>query len=288
VKVWDAATGQEILTLKGHTRPVFGVAFSPDGRRIASASLDGTVKVWDATELTPERRIEHEARGLVKFLFDESLLPVLPVLCASTAGLMASPQGPAPLLAASALIPGRTPLPAEVAAAVRRDPTITEAVRQEALAWVEPYGRMLVRAEAAKNADALNDANWAVVRRPGADASAYERSLRQAETACHLGPDNLNSLNTLGVAYYRVGKYQEAIATLGRCDKLRKESVPHDLAFLAMAQQQLGQKEQARATLERLRQVMKKWQWTNNVDAQAFLREAEDVLKTKPVDGKSP
>ena len=38
VKVWDAVTGQETLTLKGHTNGVVSVAFSPDGRRLASAS----------------------------------------------------------------------------------------------------------------------------------------------------------------------------------------------------------------------------------------------------------
>jgi len=38
VKVWDAATGQETLTLKGHISQVNSVAFSPDGQRLASAS----------------------------------------------------------------------------------------------------------------------------------------------------------------------------------------------------------------------------------------------------------
>jgi WD40 repeat protein/serine/threonine protein kinase len=48
VKIWDAETGHEMMTLAGHSRQVSSVVFSPDGTRIASGCLDGTIKLWDA------------------------------------------------------------------------------------------------------------------------------------------------------------------------------------------------------------------------------------------------
>jgi WD40 repeat protein/serine/threonine protein kinase len=48
VKVWDAADGHELLTLKGHSAPVSSLAYSADGKRIASAGWDGTVRIWEA------------------------------------------------------------------------------------------------------------------------------------------------------------------------------------------------------------------------------------------------
>jgi hypothetical protein len=44
--VWYAATGKELLTLSGHCDPVQSVAWSPDGRRLATASDDRTATLW--------------------------------------------------------------------------------------------------------------------------------------------------------------------------------------------------------------------------------------------------
>ncbi len=51
--VWDARTGAELLALTGHTNLVLCAAFSADGTRLITGSVDGTAKVWDARTGTP-------------------------------------------------------------------------------------------------------------------------------------------------------------------------------------------------------------------------------------------
>src|SRR5438105_1975506 len=44
---WDTASGQQIGAIKGHGKGVTSVAFSRDGKLIASSSTDNTIKIWD-------------------------------------------------------------------------------------------------------------------------------------------------------------------------------------------------------------------------------------------------
>ena len=64
IKLWDVATGNEMLSLSSHTGPINACAFSPDGNRLVSASKDGTLKIWDVSVIA-ETNESHQRCGIV-------------------------------------------------------------------------------------------------------------------------------------------------------------------------------------------------------------------------------
>jgi WD40 repeat protein len=47
IRLWSAADGHEVLVLEGHVDVPRHLLFTPDGKRLLSASQDTTVLVWD-------------------------------------------------------------------------------------------------------------------------------------------------------------------------------------------------------------------------------------------------
>jgi len=162
---------------------------------------------------------------------------------------------------------------------------LSQPLREEAQARAQRYRQ---------DPHLLNEMSWRVVSRPGAPKTAYQRALLQAQEACRLAPGTGGLLNTLGVAQYRAGLFQPALESLTESDKIQavglKGSHPADLAFLAMAHYQLGQKDQAQTVLGRLRETMQQARWAKDVEARGFLQEAESLLQatTGNANTKSP
>jgi WD40 repeat protein len=58
VRLWSFDTGAKLMELPGHDRPVYRVAFAPDGRSLVSADLRGVVIQWDHKPGKEARRID--------------------------------------------------------------------------------------------------------------------------------------------------------------------------------------------------------------------------------------
>jgi WD40 repeat protein/uncharacterized caspase-like protein len=76
VVLWDVASGNEIGALKGHGKGVTQVAFSRDGRLLASGSTDNTIKIWDVSTRHELRTLSGHSANVdsIDFSPDSSLL----------------------------------------------------------------------------------------------------------------------------------------------------------------------------------------------------------------------
>jgi WD40 repeat protein len=51
VRLWDVASGHPLGASRGHTGTVTRVVFHPSGKKLASGGEDGTVKLWDVSDV---------------------------------------------------------------------------------------------------------------------------------------------------------------------------------------------------------------------------------------------
>jgi WD40 repeat protein len=70
VALWDVATGQEVLRLRGHDVGVRSLRFSPDGKTLASGLSDCSVLIWDLSPLSKRRNAAPEAQDLEQLWTD--------------------------------------------------------------------------------------------------------------------------------------------------------------------------------------------------------------------------
>ncbi len=301
VRFGDPRTGQEVLRLPVALTSV-RLAFHPDGRQLAICGSivhgsDPSCAILDARDRTPELRDRDEARSRVAFLFERSLTaeevrgrligdPSLSEAVRGHALALVDPYGKdlarrdAEDLIFRCTIEGQ--LRDEILERLRTDAGLSEAARREALALA---GSLV------ESSHTLNRDSRAVVGRPDAEPSAYERALRQAETACRLTPYRGAYRTTLGIARYRREMYREALETLTRSDQDRAaagDADPAGLAFLAMAQYRLGRKDDAQASLGRLRDLLKQPARGDREEVIAFRREAERLIAGEEAASRRP
>jgi hypothetical protein len=292
VLVLDTTTDRVSHTLIGHTADVVGIAFSPDGRRIATASYDRTIKLWD----TATGREVFTLRGHTAGLF---------VLAFSPDGHRIVSGG----IDNSARVWDATPLPAGVLQAQdaqhRRQrealkglATATEDVqRAQKLAldarWdlaAAAFGKLVAQAPdnpalryshircllaagdvagvrracedlLKRRADAsfyfhAYGIAWSCVLAPDA-VSDHEAPIRLAEAALagypERGKERSDLLNTLGAALYRAGRFDDAIRRLNQSIQASEdEGDPRAFAFLAMVHHRLDHADQAKRWLDKL------------------------------------
>jgi WD40 repeat protein len=65
VRLWEPATGKELLRLRGHEDAVHSVRFSDDGKRLLTASADRTARVWNTATGEELARLQGHANQVV-------------------------------------------------------------------------------------------------------------------------------------------------------------------------------------------------------------------------------
>jgi WD40 repeat protein/Flp pilus assembly protein TadD len=122
-----------------------------------------------------------------------------------------------------------------------------------------------------------NDGAWLLATHPDPRRRDPGRAVALARRAVELDPDDGDYWNTLGVAQYRAGDWNGAIAALEKSVALQ-DRTSHDAFFLAMARWQRGERDEARLLYDRAVEWMKTFK-PNDKDLRRFRAEAAVLLQ---------
>jgi tetratricopeptide (TPR) repeat protein len=167
-----------------------------------------------------------------------------------------------------------------------------QSIRQAALAdaslpKVEQRAYMIVTTalaeSAAKEAASLNDSIWPQVANPLADPSRAPDLAAKADRMLAICAHDADQLNTVGVAFVRLGRHAEAIQVLRRAEasyeKSGRGAQPGDWAFLAMAHWHLGQQAEAREALAIFRRLRDSERWQRDAEVKGWSQELDALIQ---------
>jgi WD40 repeat protein/serine/threonine protein kinase len=280
-KIWNATTGVELRMLYGHRQSVYNIVFSPDGNRVVTSGRD-TAKVWDT------------GTGVE--------LVTLPAVV-SIGALAFSPDGKT---IAAATIGGsltlyKSTLPATDYEPLRHAELARKLVEtlharygsyHDVITQVQNDGTLdpdicrlatqMANSRKWEDADKLMAEALQIVNLNDKDLSAYQTALEKAGRANTLEPNDPAILNTLGAAWYRTGSYDEALKVLTMSNQIlldaKEDPDPVNTALMAMTLYRIGQLDEAKATLQKLRELCKDDQFLYDIQVLDLLTEAEKLI----------
>jgi WD40 repeat protein len=69
IELWDLARQRSVAVMPGHTGQIFSIAFSSDGRTLASGSADGSLRLWDIGHRRQVKAMRGHAQGILQVAF---------------------------------------------------------------------------------------------------------------------------------------------------------------------------------------------------------------------------
>ena len=74
IRIWDASTGEDLASLRGHTERISSLDVSSDSKLVASASFDKSIRLWDIARKSEVARVDASERVLSVMFVNDYLI----------------------------------------------------------------------------------------------------------------------------------------------------------------------------------------------------------------------